>query len=150
MIGTLLAWYLLSLLSGWVSFPLAYRLFRKLPDRGYTLSRALGLLIWGYAFWLLTTLKLLQNHPGGIVFSLVFLIGISIWLGWGKWDAIRDWVRRHWRLVLISELVFLAGFAFMILVRASNPEATGTEKPMELAFINAILSSTTFPPKKYS
>jgi len=147
MIGTLLAWYLLSLLSGWVSFPLAYRLFRKLPDRGYTLSRALGLLIWGYAFWLLTTLKLLQNHPGGIVFSLLILIGISIWLGWGKWDAIRDWVRRHWRLVLISELVFLAGFAFMILVRASNPEATGTEKPMELAFINAILSSTTFPPK---
>jgi uncharacterized membrane protein len=45
------------------------------------------------------------------------------------------------------ELVFLLAFGFMALVRASNPEAIGTEKPMELAFINATLNSSSFPPK---
>ena len=147
MIGSLLSWYLLSILLGWISFPLAYRLFRKLPDRGYTLSRVLGLLLWGFVFWLLTSLKLLQNHPGGIAFSLLLLVVLSLWAGRKKWGAIWDWVKTHWRLVLVSELVFLVGFSFMSLVRASNPEATGTEKPMELAFINAILNSDSFPPK---
>jgi uncharacterized membrane protein len=31
-------------------------------------------------------------------------------------------------------------------VRANNPEIWGTEKPMELAFLNAILQSDSFPP----
>ena len=34
----------------------------------------------------------------------------------------------------------------MAFVRAANPEILGTEKPMELAFINAILRSPAFPP----
>ncbi|MCZ2287929.1 MAG: DUF2298 domain-containing protein, partial [Anaerolineales bacterium] len=49
-------------------------------------------------------------------------------------------------LVIATELLFLVSFAFLAFVRACNPEAVGTEKPMELAFINAILRSPTFPP----
>lgn len=146
MIWHLLSWYFLLLLLGWVTFPLTFRLFRRLPDRGYTLSRILGLLLWGFGFWLLANLGVLQNHPGGILFALAILIGLSISAGWGRWGEIWDWVRMHWRLVLMAEVVFLVGFAFMALVRASDPDATGTEKPMELAFINAILNSETFPP----
>ncbi len=44
------------------------------------------------------------------------------------------------------EVLFLLAFAAMAFVRAANPEILGTEKPMELAFINAILRSPTFPP----
>ncbi len=146
MIWRLLFWYLLILLLGWVTFPISYRLFARLPDRGYALSRILGLLLWGFGFWLLASLRLLQNQPGGIVFALALLIGCSFWAGRGKWEEIWAWLRRHWRLVLVAEAVFLIGFAFMALVRASDPDATGTEKPMELAFINAILRSETFPP----
>ncbi len=147
MIDALLSWYFLSILLGWLTFPLAYRLFHKLPDRGYTFSRILGLLLWGFGFWLLTSLRLLQNHPGGIAFSLLILTGLSTWAGWRKLNEIWDWIKENWRLVLMTEIVFLVGFAFMSFVRASNPEATGTEKPMELAFINAILNSDSFPPK---
>lgn len=147
MIISLVFWIVLSIILGWLTFPLAFRLFCKLPDRGYIFSRILGLLLWGFVFWMLTSFNLLQNHPGGIVFSIVILVGISFWAGWGKWREIWDWMRSHWRLILLSEIVFLAAFVFMSLVRASNPEATGTEKPMELAFINAILNSKSFPPK---
>ena len=44
------------------------------------------------------------------------------------------------------EILFFLAFAFLAFVRAGNPEIVGTEKPMELAFINAILRSPTFPP----
>ncbi len=146
MIISVLSWVILSLILGWLTFPLAFRLFSKLSDRGYVFSRILGLLLWGFGFWFLTSFNLLQHQPGGILFSLVILLGISIWSGWGKRHEIWDWIKSHWRLILVTEIVFITAFLFMILVRASNPEATGTEKPMELAFINAILNSESFPP----
>ncbi|MGW8249850.1 MAG: DUF2298 domain-containing protein, partial [Anaerolineales bacterium] len=56
------------------------------------------------------------------------------------------WWRSQNRLVLYVEVLFLVAFAGMAFIRAANPEILGTEKPMELAFINAILNSPTFPP----
>ena len=146
MFWPLLSWVILFVLLSGLTFPLTYRLFRRLPDRGYSLSRILGLLFWGFIFWLLTSLGLLQNSPGGILFGLVLVIGLSVWALYGRQREIRDWIKAHWRLILMVELVFLIGFAFMALVRAADPNATGTEKPMELAFINAVLKSDSFPP----
>lgn len=147
MIFNLLFWYLLLILLGWINFPLTYRFFGRFKDRGYTLSRILGLLLWGFGFWFLGSLRVLQNQPGGILFALIILLGLNLWAGWHKWDEIWGWINKNWRLILSVELVFLVSFAFLTLVRASEPAATGTEKPMELAFINAILNSETFPPK---
>ena len=39
------SWYITITLLGLLTFPLAYRLLPALPDRGYALSRTLGLLI---------------------------------------------------------------------------------------------------------
>jgi YYY domain-containing protein len=147
MLFNLLSWYLLLLILGWINFPLTYRLFKRFPERGYTLSRILGLLLWGFGFWWMGSLGLLQNQPGGILFALALLIGLNLWVGWKKWGEIGRWIRENWQLILSVEAVFLVAFAFMTLVRASDPAATGTEKPMELAFINAVLNSESFPPK---
>jgi YYY domain-containing protein len=140
------SWYILLVVLGWLTFPLTFRLFRKVADRGYAVSRILGLLLWGFGFWLLASLGLLQNQPGAILLVLALLVGVSVWSGWGKWAEILAWIKEHWRLILVTELVFLAAFWFMVVVRGANPAASGTEKPMELAFINAILHSKTFPP----
>jgi len=56
------------------------------------------------------------------------------------------WLRQEWRLVVECGGALFAGFCRLAFVRAANPEILGTEKPMELAFINAILRSPTFPP----
>ena len=140
------SWYILLVILGWLTFPLTFRLFRKVADRGYTISRILGLILWGFAFWLLASLGLLQNQPGAILLVLALLGAVSVWSGWGRWAEIWAWVKDHWKLILVAELVFLLAFWFMVVVRGANPAASGTEKPMELAFINAILHSETFPP----
>ncbi len=51
-------------------------------------------------------------------------------------------------MIVIVEVLFFLAFAAWAFVRASNPniEVSGGEKTMELAFINAILRSPTFPP----
>jgi YYY domain-containing protein len=139
-------WYFLITILGWLTFPLAYALFPALADRGYTLSRAAGLMIWGYVFWLLASLGIAQNDLGGILLAITFIIGLSIWsLVNRKFETV-NFLKSNLPLVLTTEALFFVAFAFMAFVRSANPELTSTEKPMELAFINGILRSPTFPP----
>ena len=141
-------WYLLVTCLGWLTFPLAFRLFPALADRGFSLARAFGMLGWGYAFWVMTSLGIIQNNVSGLLVGLVVLGGVSAATLLHK-EARRtlgDWIGSNVRLVVTVEILFLLAFAFLAFVRAGNPEIAGTEKPMELAFINAILHSPTFPP----
>lgn len=140
-------WYFLISFVGLLIFPLAYRLLPALTDRGYAFSRALGWLLWGYIFWLLGSLGVLQNNSGGEIVALLILVCFVVWLNLKTgWREIRDWLASQRAMVLTVEMLFLVTFACWSLVRATNPEIVGTEKPMELGFINAILRSPTLPP----
>jgi len=150
-----ISWYVLLTLLGWLTFPLAWRLFPALADRGYGLARALALLLWGYLFWLLTSLGVTQNNAAGILFAALIVAGGSAWAlrreGRRAWHAagqqsIRAWLAEHRAYVLAVEILFALAFAGLAWLRAGNPELDNAEKPMELMFINAILRSPTFPP----
>jgi len=144
---TFIIWYILITIIGFVSFPIAYRLLPALPDRGYAISRILGLLIWGYVFWVLASLGVLRNDIGSLILGLIVLIGLSYWgLRGNKIRELRSWFNQNRSLVISVEVIFVLAFAGWTIVRAANPEILGTEKPMELAFINAILNSPEFPP----
>jgi len=146
MIFNIFLWYMIVALAGWLAFPLAYRMLAFLPDRGLAFSRPLGLLLSGYFYWMLVSLHILQNNMGGVFFALLVLAGLSVTAVRGSWRGVVSWLRERSRLVWTTELLFLFLFAFWAVVRAANPDITSTEKPMELAFINAILRSPAFPP----
>lgn len=142
-----LLWYLVIGVIGLLSLPLAQYLMPSLRDKGYAFSRVLGLMLTGFIFWLLVSYRILQNDPGGILMALVLFTVISV--GISKKDPISAFMaifRQQKWYVITFELLFLTLFTLMALLRAANPDITGTEKPMELAFINAILRSTSFPP----
>jgi len=142
-----ITWYLIISILGWIAFPISYRILSSLADRGYTTSRILGLLIWSFFFWLFASLGIINNDIGGILVGLLVLVALSIWaLNYIKLDSIIFWMKTNKRIVIIVEVLFFLAFVLWTVVRASNPEAVGTEKPMELAFINSILNSPTFPP----
>jgi YYY domain-containing protein len=144
-------WYLLITLLGWLTFPLAYRLFPALADRGYAFARAFGLLLWGFLFWILACLGVVNNDLPGLLLALIVLAGVS-WSGLARkegWNGLRDWLKARRRFIITTEIAFFLAFCAWTFVRASNPEITtaGGEKTMELAFINSILRSPTFPPQ---
>jgi YYY domain-containing protein len=160
-----IAWYLIVTLLGWLTFPLVYRLFPALADRGYSLARAAGLLIWAYIFWLFTSLGLTANNTGGILFALLVLGGLTVAsfyvrlappAGTNSADAggagadraaeLSRWLRQNLRTLAAVEILFLLAFAFLAFIRAGNPSLDNAEKPMELMFINSILRSPSFPP----
>ena len=142
-----ISWYLLISFLGWVTFPLAHQIFSALSDRGYTLSRAFGLLVWGYVFWLFASLGIAQNDIGGLLLGLVILGGLSAWIFVNRASEVINWISENRNLILTTELLFLIAFALMAFFRSANPEIVGTEKPMELMFINGIMNSPTFPPR---
>lgn len=139
-------WYLLVSAAGFLTLPLAQRLFRFLPDRGYTLTRPLAMILWGYTFWLLTYLHVLKNDAGGALLALILLAGLSAVFGKPQIKQLWTWIKERRRLVITTEILFLMAFALWAIVRAANPEVNYTEKPMELGFINAIMQSPGFPP----
>ena len=141
-------WYLLVSALGWLTFPLAFRLFPALADRGFSLARTLGMLMWGYILWLMASLGIVQNDAGGLLLGMLILVGFSVSVLARKEGrkALGEWIQSNGRVIVTVEILFLLAFAFLAFVRAGNPEIIGTEKPMELAFINAILHSPAFPP----
>ena len=141
-----LSWYLVVFFINLLVFPLVFVLFPGLEDRGYSLARTAGLLLWGYLFWILTTVGIAQNDLGGLTLALILFTVISVSVGRGKFAEIKIWFKEHLSVVLVVEVLFLLAFVLLAFIRSANPDITGTEKPMELAFINAILRSPTFPP----
>jgi YYY domain-containing protein len=140
-------WYLLVSALGWLTFPLAFRLLPALADRGFIFSRTIGLLIWGYVFWLLASLGIAQNDAGGMLLALALLLALCIWSFNTYKEEILSFIKSNSWLVITTEILFLTTFALMAFIRSANSELFSTEKPMELAFISGIMRSPTFPPQ---
>lgn len=140
-------WYIILAGVGLLAFPIGFYFFGALSDRGYALTRTIGLLIWSYIFWLSGNLNFIRNDLGGLLFGLAGVMALSVWsITRTDRQEIRTWFRENRNLVITVEILMLVSFLLMAFLRANNPDITGTEKPMELAFINAILRSPRLPP----
>jgi uncharacterized membrane protein len=147
MIGSILLWWVVSTILGLLAFPLARRIFNRLPDQGYGLSRSLGLLLSGYILWLGSSLGILKNNLGGALGAVILLAAIAIFVNQKRWSDLYQWIAENRKVVVIIEILFLVSFVLWAIIRSYNPEIQHTEQPMDLAFLNAILHSETFPPK---
>jgi len=141
-----LLWYLLIQVTGVLGFLLVFKLLPNLPDRGYGFAKPAGLLVWSFVFWLLCSLHMVQNSQGGIFATFLVAAGLAGWAYYKQKQEIGLWVRTHKKTIFTAEVIFLLAFIIWTLMRAASPDIAGTEKPMEMAFINAILRSDTFPP----
>jgi YYY domain-containing protein len=146
-----LLWWLTLEILGLAALPIAFRSMRWLPDRGYTFSKVLGLLIASYLLWMGAMTGFLRNDTGGILFAILAVFGLSAILMRKKMDfnELVHFVREKKRLIIVVELLFAAAFIAWVILRAYAPEkvmSAGGEKFMEMAFLNGVLNSPRFPP----
>ncbi len=144
----LFAWWLWMTLAGAAALPLCLRLLGGMPDKGYTLARALGLLLTTFIFWLLASFGFLENTAGGMALSWLLLLtgALLLYQRNAVGGELGSWWRENRRVVVAGELLFAALFFGWALFRAHQNDLTGTEKPMELAFFSATQRSGVFPP----
>ncbi|MBF6591031.1 MAG: hypothetical protein IVW57_10965, partial [Ktedonobacterales bacterium] len=126
------------------------QVFRRFPDRGWGLSKLLGMLALAYLVWLPASLRLLPFDHWVVVGAFLLLGMVGAALAWRRRVELRAFIRERWRLLAICEAAFLGAFLVMTWVRARNPDLWhiyhGGEKPMELAFLNGMLRSRALPP----
>ena len=147
MMTDFLLWYLCLTVVGVLAMPLTFRLLPFLKDRGYAFSRIIGLLIWGYSFWIFASFGLIPNNTAGALTALFVLIVLSSFcLKNDGLSVLKENLSINKKSIITSEILFFSAFLLLAILRAAVPEISGTEKPMELAFINAILKSPQFPP----
>jgi YYY domain-containing protein len=146
------AWLLMTGLLGVTALPLSAGVFRMLPDRGYILSRPIGVLLLAWLSWMLTNLTALSYSRGTILlaWSLIALAsGLSLLSLRQRRRLVELW-RSAKSLILVNELLFLGLFGLFWLIRWGNPDLwhpwMGGEKPMDFAYLNAVIKSTEFPP----
>ncbi|GAB4533644.1 MAG: hypothetical protein Kow0063_15890 [Anaerolineae bacterium] len=164
----ILVWWLAVQVIGWLAWPVSRRLFRRLPDQGYILSKSLGWLLVGYGVWLASSLRLAPNTLPTAIAMLFVLGAVSGWL------VFRERRRRHatapgetsrplpasapagagaspsLKLVLLGEAVFTLVYLYFVGLRLLNPDLwqpwNGGEKMLEIGFLNAIVKSAHMPP----
>ena len=145
-----LAWLLFVEGIALLALPIALVVFRPLPDRGFLFSKALGLLAVGLVVWLLASARWMAFSRESIAVALLALALVSaLTLARYRHELI-GFARERWRLLVIGEVIFLAAFFSFVLVRMANPDLwhpfRGGEKPMELAYLHAVLRSSYMPP----
>ena len=145
----LLVWYLSIAVLGWLTY-LFLRLFLPgLPDRGYPLAKLSGLLLLAYFSWIVGSLGGEYSRLTiAIGFGLILLTGLAA--AWFKRDEVLAEIRAKSRYFLSIEGIFLAFFVIDLLIRFGNPDlwhpGKGGERPMDFAYLNAVLKSSSFPP----
>lgn len=143
-------WWLAVILLGWLTFPITFVVFNRLPDRGYPLARILSLLIISYFGWIAASLDLLPNTRRTLLIGVGLVLLLSSFIFIRKRREILGFLRNHLALVGILEVIGLGLYLLFIVVRLGNPDVWdviwGGEKPMDLSYFNAVLKSTVFPP----
>ena len=145
----LVIWYVFVFLLGVLTYPIIRLVMPGLGDKGYALSRTLGLVILAYVPWLLGALGVPHTRVTiGLVLAAIAVAGLG--LGWTRRDELLEEWKSNSRHFLMIEGIFLSFFLFDLFIRLGNPDlwhpAKGGERPMDFSYFNAVIKSTTFPP----
>lgn len=142
-------WWVTLAALGVIAFPMVRAAFPGLQTGGYAISRLVALLFLAWASWLASSLGMVYGR-GTILLALLLMAIISALFTWRDRQGLIDFVRRQRREIQWVELLTAGFFLLDLLIRLGNPDLwhryLGGEKPMDFAYLNAVLKSSSFPP----
>src|SRR5215218_4050967 len=135
-----LRFFVLIEVLGLAATPLAAVVFARLPGRGVAFAKPLGLLLATWLVWVGGSLAIVPQELASWI-GAGLLVVVAGGLAWWRWRP--EIARRAWAW---SEGLALVAFAGMALLVAYSPDVWQTEKPMDMAFLNAAGDTRHFPP----
>ena len=145
-----LIWYLVLQLISIAFIPLIWILLRNTNFPIASSIKILSVLVFSFLFWILISLKLID---------FTFLNGVLLFAGTVTLSSIIFYVNKSDLVAFLKinrssflkyEIIFFISLLIFTMIRAANPDLwhpfRGGEKPMEIAYINAILNSKHMPP----
>ncbi|MFN8534252.1 MAG: DUF2298 domain-containing protein [Dehalococcoidia bacterium] len=144
-----LFWLLALEVIALAALPLAYLAGSKLPDRGVMLAMPLGLLLVAWLVFLGASVRVVPFERWSIAgaIGLVAVVSAGVFR-WKRREIVAE-LRERQGTILAGKVVFFVAFLAFVWVRTLNPDlwhpARGGEKPMDFAYLNAVVRTTYFP-----
>ena len=142
-----LTWYIAVQAAALAIWPVVSMALAPLEDRGWAAAKAAGLLALAWLVWLVCMLATVPFTRATLAIGLV-VIAAAAW-GWlwrsGSLQTTLGWMRQRQRLLWAWESVFLLAFVLFALLRAHEPVIAGTEKPMDMTFVNGFMAAQRLP-----
>ena len=124
--------------------PLSAWVFRHFDDRGWLFSKSLGIFLTAWVFFVLNTAHIISFIQRNCLIVTGFLIALNI-LAFFKLNM-RDIIRGvDLKLIVIEEAIFFVVLAAWVYIIGFKPEAYGTEKFMDYAFMTSMTRSLYMP-----
>lgn len=152
--GAFFRWWLAALFLGIGMFPVTGYLFSHFRDKGWLVSKVLGIAAAGFLTWLLVNCRILP-FTGMAGRSIAILLAVTIWCFWflgiqkgEKKKVICEFFSRDMiAAALEGEIVFTLFFLLWTYAAGFRPAAYGTEKFMDYGFMMAMMRSIELPAK---
>ena len=142
-------WLVAIWAMGILAFPYSFVAFRKFADRGYAFTKMVGVLALAWLTWTLASYRALPFERTTMLLVLGVMLAGALFVVWRKRAEMTQYLRAHWKLLVGIEIIYLAFFAIDLAIRYGNPDLWhpwfGGEKPMDFAYLNAVIKTTYFP-----
>lgn len=135
-------WWLVLEIIGFAALPIVQQISRNLKDKGYSISKPLGLLLLTYISWIISIFSGYSYFSVLISLTVIGACSFVICILKGKPHVDKKYF-------IEFELMFAGAFVVFAIIRAYSPDIywTGGEKFMDMTFINSLLRTTEFPPQ---
>jgi len=145
-----ISWYIVLQMLSIISIPLLWLVFKysKFPFIGSI--KIISLILFSFISWICLSFNLLIFNLSNLYFLIFIIFSISLILFIKNRKKLVAFIYKNKNSFIKYELIFAASFIVFLLIRSINPDLwhpyRGGEKPMELAYLNAILNSNYMPP----
>lgn len=133
--------WLLVFVVGIVSWPVASFVFGLFVDRGYFLSKAVGLIFLTFVVFVLSTLRIIPLCYNCLVVLLLLwaAVNVYLYLKHGLSGKV------NFKTILLSELIFTSFYIFWLFIKSREPSIYEIERFMDFGFIQTLLNSSYLP-----
>ncbi len=145
MTGVLAFWFG-ALVIAVAALPIAFVLFRRFPDGGAGLAPVLGLVLTAYTYFIVRSLGLMGSGRGGFLLAVMIVAVAGIVVARCDRRFLATLRRSAPQAGLYAGIFTLAFFAYAAF-RSYQSSIGGTEQPMDLMYLNAMLTSPSYPPQ---
>lgn len=141
-----LMWWGLLFVLGIAALPLTNKIFPKFADKGWGLSKGIGLLFACITMWTLSITHIMPFSALFCVVSIVIVLMVSVIVGrkdfapFTKPDG-----SSAMKIIVGQEILFAALLLFWTFVRGLRPEIYSIEKFMDYGFIMTLLRTDYLP-----
>ncbi len=140
---TIILWWLMLEVLGFLALPLTFRLFGSNSASGYPFAKVIFIVVWTFLVWQLGFLIPVSTA----LYASLFILAVLAVVAYVTDPALRAWLTGPGaRTILNHDALWTLGFAFFLFQRSMVPDINGAEKYMDFAFLNSLLHTETMPP----